>query len=148
MNLCINARDAMQGKGTLTLALRSVQDVQRVCASCHQPVTGAFVELAVGDTGPGIAPEILERIFEPFFSTKEVSRGSGMGLAMVHGIVHEYGGHILVDATPNASRCPSASAGTSTDVIRGRTFDYGQEVPARRAVPGPELDFLSRRERC
>jgi PAS domain S-box-containing protein len=100
MNLCINARDAMEGKGTLTLALQPVHGGACVCASCHQPVKGAFVELAVGDTGPGIAPEVLDRIFEPFFSTKEVGKGSGMGLAVVHGIVHEYGGHILVDTAP------------------------------------------------
>jgi len=94
MNLCINARDAMQGKGTLTIALRAAKLDGLVCASCHQPVKGAFVELAVADTGPGITAEVKERMFEPFFSTKEVGKGSGMGLAMVHGIVHEYGGHV------------------------------------------------------
>jgi PAS domain S-box-containing protein len=96
MNLCINARDAMQGKGTVAISLRVVDCSGRVCTSCHQPVAGEFVELAVRDTGPGIAPEILERMFEPFFSTKQVGKGSGMGLAMVHGIVHESGGHIHV----------------------------------------------------
>jgi hypothetical protein len=57
---------------------------------------------AIGDDGPGIAPDIMERMFVPFFSTKEVGKGSGMGLAMVHGIVHEYGGHIRVDSQPGA----------------------------------------------
>jgi CheY-like chemotaxis protein len=56
----------------------------------------------VRDNGPGIAPEIVERMFEPFFSTKEVGKGSGMGLSTVHGIVHEHGGHILVETRPGA----------------------------------------------
>jgi PAS domain S-box-containing protein len=100
MNLCINARDAMGGQGELTISLDTASCETCACTSCHQPVIGSFVELAVSDTGSGIEPSVLERMFEPFFSTKEVGRGSGMGLAMVHGIVHEYGGHIRVDTTP------------------------------------------------
>ena len=98
MNLCINARDAMESKGTLSIALRTATCEGCACNSCHQPVSGSFVELAVTDSGPGITPRVLDRMFEPFFSTKEVGKGSGMGLAMVHGIVHEYGGHIHVDS--------------------------------------------------
>ena len=64
--------------------------------------TGRWVELSVADSGSGIAPELIERIFEPFTSSKEVGRGSGMGLAMVHGIVHDHGGHVLVETTPGA----------------------------------------------
>ena len=97
LNLAINARDAMGEKGTLAVAVRQAQALRAVCASCRQRFAGLFVELAVADSGPGIAPHVLERIFEPFFTTKEVGRGSGMGLATVHGIVHEHGGHIVVD---------------------------------------------------
>ena len=100
MNLCLNARDAMVGKGTLRLGLRLVEEGSAVCASCRKGVSGRFVELTVADTGPGIAPEVLERMFEPFYTTKEVGKGSGMGLSMVHGIVHEHGGHLLVETTP------------------------------------------------
>ena len=57
---------------------------------------------SVADSGTGIAAEVLERIFEPFVSTKEVGRGSGMGLAMVHGIVHDHGGHVLLETVPGA----------------------------------------------
>jgi CheY-like chemotaxis protein len=100
MNLCINARDAMAGCGSIIVRLHYLTGLDTVCTACRQPVTGDFVELAVQDTGPGIAPEILERMFEPFFSTKARGKGSGMGLATVHGIVHEHGGHIVVDTTP------------------------------------------------
>ena len=57
-----------------------------------------MVELAVADNGGGILPHVQERMFEPFFSTKDVGKGSGMGLATVHGIVHEHGGHIVVES--------------------------------------------------
>jgi CheY-like chemotaxis protein len=63
-------------------------------------VSGAFVELCVEDSGHGIAPELVERIFEPFYSTKETGKGTGMGLAIVHGIVHEHGGHVVVESAP------------------------------------------------
>jgi CheY-like chemotaxis protein len=100
MNLCINARDAMSGAGRIELRLGPANYRGAVCASCRQAVDGTFVEIAVRDNGPGIAGEILERIFEPFFSTKKVGKGSGMGLSMVHGIVHEYGGHVVLDTSP------------------------------------------------
>jgi len=100
MNLCINARDAMQGAGMLNIALKKTTHRDSVCTSCHQPVRGTYVELAVSDTGPGISAEVIERMFEPFFTTKETGRGSGMGLSIVHGVVHEHEGHIVVDATP------------------------------------------------
>jgi PAS domain S-box-containing protein len=98
MNLCINARDAMQGHGTLTISLRSMTLDNGVCASCRQPVAGGFIEIAVRDTGPGVPSEVQERMFEPFYSTKAVGHGSGMGLSMVHGIIHDHGGHLLLDS--------------------------------------------------
>jgi len=101
MNLCINARDAMQGIGRLDIALNTVDIApDGVCASCRKPLRGRYVELAVSDSGPGISPEVAERMFEPFFSTKGVGKGSGMGLSTVHGIVHDGDGHILLDTEP------------------------------------------------
>jgi PAS domain S-box-containing protein len=100
MNLCINARDAMQGHGKLSIRLGRVSHTRAVCASCRQAVQGDYIELVVTDTGDGIPRDVQEHIFEPFYSTKEVGQGSGMGLAMVHGIVHDYGGHLLVDSRP------------------------------------------------
>jgi PAS domain S-box-containing protein len=100
LNLGINARDATDGHGAVTMGVRRTAVDGVVCASCRKRVSGDFVELAVRDTGPGIAPEAMDRMFEPFFSTKEVGKGSGMGLATVHGIVHEHGGHIVVQSQP------------------------------------------------
>jgi PAS domain S-box-containing protein len=100
MNLCINARDAMAGPGVLTVAVKGNACADEVCTACRQTVRGHYVELAVGDTGVGISGDHLDRIFEPFFTTKEVGKGSGMGLSTVHGIVHEHGGHVVVDTAP------------------------------------------------
>jgi len=97
-NLCINARDAISGAGMIRIGLGSETIAERVCASCRAPLRGGWVVLSVADTGCGVADNVRERMFEPFFTTKPVGRGSGMGLAMVHGIVHEHGGHLLVDA--------------------------------------------------
>jgi len=122
LNLCINARDAMDGAGSVRVHARLADASGHWCASCKQKLEGRFVEIAVEDDGHGIPPEVLERMFEPFFSTKEVGRGSGMGLASVHGIVHEHGGHIVVDTIPG----------------RGTTFRI--ELPALEATAGQAAD--------
>jgi CheY-like chemotaxis protein len=98
-----------------------------VCASCRARFDGEFVELAVTDDGPGIAPEVMERMFEPFFSTKEAGKGSGMGLATVHGIVHEHGGHIVVVAAPGRG----ASFRVLFPVLRA-----GDGAPEHEPLPG------------
>lgn len=98
LNLCINARDAMDSCGTLSLIIRKSSVTEMECASCHLPFSGTFHELTVRDTGTGIDRLALNHIFEPFFTSKEVGQGSGMGLPVVHGIMHESGGHILVES--------------------------------------------------
>jgi PAS domain S-box-containing protein len=100
LNLAINARDAMAGRGAITIDVRRLDAAVGTCASCRHGFAGDFVELAVSDRGAGIAPELVERIFDPFFTTKAPGKGSGMGLSTVHGIVHEYGGHIVIDTAP------------------------------------------------
>lgn len=90
INLCTNASHAMDGShGELTVRLRAIPT-----SADGQD----WVELSVGDNGSGIAPKDLERIFEPYFSTKEKTRGTGMGLAMVHGIINAQGGTIKVES--------------------------------------------------
>jgi len=104
-NLCINARDAMPDGGRLSVALSVVPAASTAaawhCASCRARVSGgAWARLAIGDEGTGVPPELQERIFDPFFSTKAPGSGSGMGLAMVHGIVHDHGGHLGLHTAP------------------------------------------------
>jgi PAS domain S-box-containing protein len=121
MNLCINARDAMDGAGTIAVSVRAAEYGRATCASCRHRVTGRFVELAVRDTGTGIEPRVRDRMFDPFYSTKQVGKGSGMGLAMVHGIVHQHGGHVLVESEPGR--------GTEFRVL----FEWPTGAPAARA---------------
>ena len=102
MNLFINARDAMGESGLIELGVRNVELDTAVCSSCFQAVSGEFVEISVTDNGPGIDAEKLKRVFEPFFTTKDVGKGTGMGLAMVHGIMHNCNGHVMVDSVPGA----------------------------------------------
>lgn len=97
MNLTVNARDAMEGSGTLGIALRVMQGAGEECVDCHKKIEGDWVELTVTDSGSGIEAETLEHMFEPFFTTKPVGKGSGMGLAVVHGILTRLGGHIIVE---------------------------------------------------
>jgi len=101
MNLCINARDAVYNNGCIKIAVQQHECPECTCDSCRQPFSGNHVMLTVSDNGSGIPPDVLERMFEPFYSTKEVGKGSGMGLSTVHGIVHDYGGHISVESTPS-----------------------------------------------
>jgi CheY-like chemotaxis protein len=98
VNLTINARDAMPGRGKLTLrtTARTVPEVPRLNSRAKP---GSYVCLSVLDTGSGIPPEILPRIFEPYFTTKESGRGTGLGLATVQGIVSQHDGWIEVQST-------------------------------------------------
>jgi len=100
-NLCTNAFHAMEETGgTLNISLKSKElSLVDVVSEPHvQP--GYFVEISVGDTGPGIAPEIMDKIFDPFFTTKEVGKGTGMGLAIIHGIAKKAGGFVSCKSTP------------------------------------------------
>ncbi|HEV7799859.1 MAG TPA: ATP-binding protein, partial [Burkholderiales bacterium] len=105
LNLCLNARDAMNGAGVIRVSVAATSCCEDVCTPCRQVASGEFVELRVEDDGPGIPPEIMDRIFDPFFTTKDPGKGSGMGLASVHGIVHELGGHIVVESAPGSGTC-------------------------------------------
>ncbi len=100
MNLCINARDAIGRKGRITIgAARRSYDSAR-CAICSESVTGDWVVIRVADTGQGIEESIRDDIFQPFVTSKEVGEGSGMGLAVVRGIVDSYNGHLVVESSP------------------------------------------------
>ena len=105
MNLCINARDASRAQGELLIRLDECHTDDAVCSACGQVFDGDFVRLAVSDRGQGMSPETIARIFEPFYTTKEPGKGTGMGLATAHGIVHEYGGHMCVQSQPGQGSC-------------------------------------------
>jgi len=96
LNLAINARDAMGGTGKLTIeAVNAALDDEYTRALADVP-PGQYVMLAVTDTGAGIAPEVIDQVFEPFFSTKPEGQGSGLGLSMVYGFVKQSGGHVKI----------------------------------------------------
>ena len=99
MNLAVNARDAMPVSGGLLFATenRSVRLPEPHRHGVIEP--GEYVTLTVRDTGQGMSPTVLDHLFEPFFTTKEHGRGTGLGLATVHGIVYQSGGHIVVTST-------------------------------------------------
>ncbi|MCB1871546.1 MAG: response regulator [Gammaproteobacteria bacterium] len=97
MNLSINARDAMNGQGTLAISLGRVKKQNTECTACHGSIKGAWVALSVTDTGSGIDPKAINNIFDPFFTTKDVGKGSGLGLAVIYGIMHSREGHIQVE---------------------------------------------------
>ena len=90
MNLCINARDAMPTGGKLLVKTEDAVLDAEDCRAHVNSKPGRYVRLTVSDTGTGMSPEVLSRIFEPFFSTKEVGKGTGLGLAMVYGVVQQH----------------------------------------------------------
>jgi PAS domain S-box-containing protein len=98
-NLISNASDAMEGSGVIEISARLERVESGCCNSCAEVYAGDYVVVAVEDSGHGIEPQLIEHIFEPFFTTKEVGQGTGMGLPVVHGIVHKIGGHIQVVST-------------------------------------------------
>ena len=102
LNLCINASHALtdqenrEAVGTINIKIDEKEIDRCFCSACNNEVMGFFVSITVEDNGSGMARETLDKIFQPFFTTKESGLGSGMGLAMLHGIIHDSRGHILV----------------------------------------------------
>lgn len=99
MNLCLNARDAMPKGGDLSFKLANRVFAASEATPLRQ--TGEFVQVIVADTGVGMTPEVLERLFEPYFTTKEFGRGAGLGLSIANHVVVENGGWMEVESEPD-----------------------------------------------
>jgi len=94
MNFCVNARDAMSDGGLLCIETENVTLTAQDCEATSGAKPGSFVVLRVTDNGAGMSPEVLERVYDPFFTTKGIHRGTGLGLATVYGIIQQHGGFI------------------------------------------------------
>ena len=109
VNLVINARDALNnGTGKIQVTLSLATNKCRYCISCFQQFEGQYLKISVVDNGCGIASNKLTQIFEPFYTTKEFGGGTGLGLPVVHGIVHQCNGHISASSMINAGTKISA----------------------------------------
>ena len=125
-NLCVNARDAIFGIGKVTIETNNVFFDQAYCASHAEAKPGQYVMLAVSDDGCGMDKKTLENLFEPFFTTKEVGEGTGLGLAMIYGIVKQNDGFINVTSEPGQ--------GTTFKLYFPRTRDADKAVGEQTAT--------------
>jgi CheY-like chemotaxis protein/anti-sigma regulatory factor (Ser/Thr protein kinase) len=120
LNLAVNARDAMTGGGTLTIEAEEI---------CNSQGEAEYIHITVKDTGTGMPPEVLERVWEPFFTTKEIGKGSGLGLAMVYGFVEQSGGHVSITS--------AVGEGTSVTIllpVAKQEARTDQPLPSGKAV--------------
>lgn len=130
VNLVINARDAVDEHGHIELLVQWVRGVTARCSSCSAELAGDFAEIAVRDNGSGMTPDVVARMFEPFYTTKAVGNGTGMGLAVVHGVAHGCGGHVIVETKPGI--------GTSIRVLLpwvGASVKVGTTLDAEARLP-------------
>ena len=152
MNLVLNARDAMPDGGILSLAT-SAETLPADAVPPDSPKD--FVLLEISDTGVGMPPEIKQRIFEPFFSTKEKGSGTGLGLSMVYGIVEQANGHITVESEPNhgttfriylpfsSHKTPTTQLPAPTPLQRGTgTLVLVEDEPGIRVMTRKYLESL------
>jgi CheY-like chemotaxis protein len=129
MNLCTNAMQAMPDGGMVTIGVERLRLTEPRVLSHSRLLPGAWLVISVGDVGTGITDEVMERLFEPFFTTRAAASGTGLGLAVVHGVVAEFGGGIDVVSRPGAGACFTLYLPESLDVIAAVTA-RGNAAPA------------------
>jgi PAS domain S-box-containing protein len=127
VNLCCNARDAMPGGGTVTLKTRNFVAGYEFCQKHPDARKANYVMISISDMGYGIPPEVLEHIFEPFYTTKELGKGTGLGLASVYAIVERNGGMIDVDS--------KTGKGTTFTIYLPACAQAISRSPAERTAP-------------
>jgi two-component system cell cycle sensor histidine kinase/response regulator CckA len=132
INLAVNARDAMPGGGTLAIRT-GMAEIAAPTQRGHELVApGRYVAIEIADTGSGIPKENISRIFEPFFSTKDVGAGTGLGLSTVYGIVHQTGGYIFVES--------AVGEGSTFTIYLPAQEQAAADRTAKARVPAAELD--------
>jgi PAS domain S-box-containing protein len=124
INLCANSHHSMPDGGVIVITLKNIELDEDTSDQCSKLNPGRYVNLAVSDTGHGISQEKIDRIFDPYFTTKEVGKGTGMGLAVVHGIVKGHNGLITVES----------------ELGKGTTFSIFFPVVEREVVVEAETD--------
>lgn len=129
MNLAINARDAMPKGGALRIVLDRVQLQREQDAPAAGMQVGSWICLSVADSGPGIPSHVLPHIFDPFFTTKEAGKGTGLGLAQVHGIVTQHDGHLLVETK-------EGEGATFTIYLPETDAGHGSQTSVQTNMPG------------
>ena len=129
LNLCVNAMDAMPRGGMLTVSTGEVELDAATCAAQEGLAPGAYVAVAVTDTGTGMPPDVLARAFEPFFTTKPVGKGTGLGLAQVYGFARQSGGHADIETVEDA--------GTTIRILLPRLSIVADNVVPLAAATAP-----------
>ncbi|MBN9121298.1 MAG: PAS domain S-box protein [Planctomycetes bacterium] len=143
MNLCLNARDAMPDGGELALSAEPVvRGPDDPCPPGWGDLApGSYVRLTVADTGTGMTDEVLARIYEPFFTTKGIGKGTGLGLPMVQGIVKQHHGWIAIHSRPGAGtrielNLPTAEV-LNTPAVSGNPTPLPMSLPTPTNIPRP-----------
>ncbi|SHO43433.1 transporter substrate-binding domain-containing protein [Desulfopila aestuarii] len=137
MNLCTNAFHAMEDMGgSLVISLKNTDITANDLGAEKEVRPGAFMHLSVADTGPGITREIRERIFDPYFTTKEIGKGSGLGLSIIHGVVKSSGGYITCQSTPGEGTVFHVFLPLVDETI------LPEDQPVEPVIPGNECILL------